>query len=136
VRSLELLTDLPRMTAIAGNTERYVVTDDHPPPTASEVIDRPELLDTYAAVQRSFAWTCGAIAAHGWLDRLGDLPPEHRTRLPDGTVVLGVHATPGRDDGARRRALRVAYDHDAFLETVARSGHPAADYIASFQRGE
>ena len=31
---------------------------------------------------------------------------------------------------------RVGYDRDAFLASVAKSGHPAADYIASFQRGE
>jgi hypothetical protein len=31
---------------------------------------------------------------------------------------------------------RVSYDRDAFLASIARSGHPAADYIASFQRGE
>jgi hypothetical protein len=128
-----------------------------------------------------------------------------RTDLPDGTDVLGVHASPGRDDGEGitphrderelRRELagagahlvfaghthqptdrvvagiravnlgsvsnpitddlrasyvilhadrhrhdvehrRVSYDHGAFLEAVARSGHPASDYIASFQRGE
>ena len=205
VRTLELLVDLPLMIAIAGNTERYVLTDDRPPPSAQDVIAHPELLDTYAAVQRSFAWTCGALAAHDWLDWLRDLLPEHRMVLPDETAVLGVHATPGRDDGKgitphrdeadlrhdlkgaeagvvvaghthqptdRRigdiRAVnlgsvsnpitddlrasyailhadrhqhtiehrRVAYDRDAFLRTVARSGHPSADYIASFQRGE
>src|ERR1700728_1113177 len=32
--------------------------------------------------------------------RLGGLPLESRTTLPDGTRVLGVHASPGRDDGA------------------------------------
>jgi hypothetical protein len=31
---------------------------------------------------------------------------------------------------------RVAYDRQAFLDTVERSDHPAADYITSFQRGE
>jgi hypothetical protein len=31
---------------------------------------------------------------------------------------------------------RVAYERQAFLDAVARSDHPAADYIASFQRGE
>jgi hypothetical protein len=31
---------------------------------------------------------------------------------------------------------RVGYDRDSFLGSVASSGHPAADYIASFQRGE
>lgn len=28
------------------------------------------------------------------------LPPELRLRLPDGTSVLGMHASPGADDGA------------------------------------
>lgn len=125
--------------------------------------------------------------------------------LDDGTRVLGVHASPGRDDGDgitpdrpesiltvelagagadvviaghthrptdrfaggvravnagsvsnpvtedlrasyvivrsdhRGHSLeprRVAYDRDAFLRCVARSGHPARDYITSFQRGE
>ena len=31
---------------------------------------------------------------------------------------------------------RVAYDHDAVLARIARSGHPEWDYIESFQRGE
>ena len=125
--------------------------------------------------------------------------------LPDGTVAVGVHASPGRDDGpgitphrdedelrddlagtdadivfaghthqptdrvvGRVRAVnlgsvsnpitddlrasyavlhsdrhghaiehrRVAYDRDGFLDAIARSGHPSADFIASFQRGE
>jgi predicted phosphodiesterase len=205
VRTLELLADLPGLAAISGNTERYVLTGDTPPPHAADVIARPELLDLYATIQRSFAWTCGALAAHGWLDWLRDLPPEVRTVLPDGTTVLGVHASPGRDDGPgisphrpddelardlegagadivvaghthrptdRRvgavRAVnlgsvsnpvtddlrasyvivhadrhghrvehrRVDYDHEMFLSMVARSGHPAADHIASFQRRE
>jgi hypothetical protein len=128
-----------------------------------------------------------------------------RTVLPDGTAVLGVHASPGRDDGegitphrrvedlerdledanadlvvadhthqppdrvvggvravnlgsvsnpitddlrtsyvilhSDRHGLRiehrrVGYDREAFLDAVDRSGHPAADQIASFQRGE
>ena len=41
----------------------------------------------------------GDIAAHGWLDWLDSLPLEVRTRLDDGTPLLGVHASPGRDDG-------------------------------------
>lgn len=164
-----------------------------------------ELFPLYGMIQRSFAWTCGALAARGWLDWLRDLPLEVRLALPDGTGVLGVHASPGRDDGdgitpqrdeeELRRDLegsdaqlvfaghthqptdrvvgdvravnlgsvsnpvtddlrasyvilhadrgghlvehrRVSYDRDAFLASIARSGHPAADYIASFQRGE
>ncbi len=205
VRALELIADLPDVQVIAGNTERYVLTDDRPPPHPDEVVAHPELLPLYAAIQRSFAWTAGALAAHGWLDRLRQLPAELRTVLPDGTNVLGVHASPGRDDGAGitpdrneddlRRDLagaeaqvviaghthrptdrvvdgvravnlgsvsnpitddlrasyvildgdpsghrlehrRVSYDQAAFMDAVARSGHPGADHIASFQRGE
>jgi hypothetical protein len=156
-------------------------------------------------LQRSFAWTAGALAAHDWLGWLRDLPLETRTQLPDGTAALGVHASPGRDDGhgmtphrdqaglrldlsnaqaqlvfaghTRQptdryvdnvRAVnlgsvsnpitgdlrasyvivhadrhghhiehrRVAYDQRKFLDAVTQSDHPAADYIASFQRGE
>jgi diadenosine tetraphosphatase ApaH/serine/threonine PP2A family protein phosphatase len=34
------------------------------------------------------------------LDWLVNLPLEVRLTLPDGTRVLGVHASPGRDDGS------------------------------------
>ena len=205
VRTLELVADLPEVEVTRGNTERYVLTEDRPPPHPEEVLARPELLGRYAEVQRSFAWTCGAIAAHGWLDWLRELPLEVRTVLPDGTGVLGVHASPGRDDGEGitpdrdedelRRDLdgtdadivvaghthrptdrmiggvravnvgsvsnpvtddlrasyvilhadrhghrvehrRVGYDHQAFLDVIARSGHPSAEFIASFQGGE
>ncbi|HMG43761.1 MAG TPA: metallophosphoesterase family protein [Acidimicrobiales bacterium] len=209
VPTLELLADLPAVQVTRGNTERYVLTDDRPPPHADDVLAEPELLPLYGVIQRSFAWTAGALAATGWLDWLRDLPLELRLTLPDRTRVLGVHASPGRDDGdgitpqrsednLRRdlegsdaqlvvaghthqptdrivgdvRAVnlgsvsnpitddlrasyailhadrhghrhghriehcRVSYDRDAFLASIARSGHPAADYIASFQHGK
>ena len=205
VRTVELIANLPCVEITSGNTERYVLTDDRPPPHPDAVIAEPELLPLYALIQRSFAWTCGALAAHGWLEWLRKLPLEARTDLADGTVALGVHASPGKDDGAGItpdrdeeelrvdladidaqlvfaghthrptdrvvggvRAVnlgslsnpitddlrasyvvvhadrhghgvehrRVTYDRDAFLEAVDQSGHPASDYIASFQRGE
>lgn len=205
VGAVELIASLPNVEIISGNTERYVLTDDRPPPKPEDVIAHPDLLTLYGTIQRSFAWTGGALAAHGWIDWLRALPLEVRTVLPDGTRVLGVHASPGRDDGdgitphrdedelrsdlgsanaqlvfaghthqptdrvvadvravnlgslsnpitddlrasyvvvhADRRGhdvehRRVSYDRDAFLVCVARSGHPASDYIASFQTGE
>lgn len=205
VGTVELIANLPSVEVTTGNTERYVLTDDRPPPHPEEVVADPSLLPLYASIQRSFAWTCGALAAHGWLGWLRGLPLEVRIQLPDGTRALGVHASPGRDDGdgitphrdeealgadlvgadadlvfaghthqstdrviAGVRAVnlgsvsnpitddlrasyvilhadrhghaiehrRVSYDRSAFLTAVARSGHPAADYIASFQRGE
>jgi predicted phosphodiesterase len=201
---LELIANLPDVEVIRGNTERYVLTSDRPPPTPEEVIANPSLFELYSTMQRSFAWTAGALAAHGWLGWLSELPLELRTELPDGSAVLGVHALPGRDDGegitphrdeeALRRDLdgagadlvfaghthqptdrvvaavravnlgslsnpitddlrasyvvlqadrhghtvdhrRVGYDRDAFLTSVRESGHPASDYIASFQCG-
>ncbi|MGH2686129.1 MAG: metallophosphoesterase family protein [Actinomycetota bacterium] len=203
--TLELLCSLPNLSVTTGNTERYVLTGDRPFPQEDDVRADPDLLDLFASVGRSFAWTCGALAASGWLPWLRALPGEVRGTLPDGTRVLGVHASPHRDDGAgispdrpeqelqqeldgagadvviaghtdrptdrfvgtiravnggsvsnpitddlrasfvvvyadaggyRIEHRRVAYDRDEFLRRVAASGHPAHDYIASFQRGE
>jgi diadenosine tetraphosphatase ApaH/serine/threonine PP2A family protein phosphatase len=59
----------------------------------------PVLLPTVIEVARSFSWTRGYITSAGWLDWLTSLPLEVRLTLPDGTRLLGVHASPGRDDG-------------------------------------
>ena len=205
VRTIEMIANLARVEIITGNTERYLLTEDRPPPHPEEVAADPKLLPLYAAIQRSFAWTAGALSAHGWAEWLDSLDLDMRIQLPDGTRVLCVHASPGKDDGAGItphrdeeelgrdlagadadvvlaghthqptdrtiggiRAVnlgsvsnpitddlrasyvvlhtdrhghgiehrRVDYDRDAFLAAVARSGHPASDYIASFQRGE
>jgi diadenosine tetraphosphatase ApaH/serine/threonine PP2A family protein phosphatase len=51
-------------------------------------------------VANTFAWTQGMTTAAGWLPWLQELPVEMRIELPNGTRVLGVHASPGRDDGS------------------------------------
>jgi predicted phosphodiesterase len=99
VATLERVANLPNVRVTRGNTERYVVTGDRPPPHANEVLAHPELLDLFATVESSFSWTRGALAAHGWLEYLSALPLEARIDLDDGTRVLGVHVSPGRDDG-------------------------------------
>jgi predicted phosphodiesterase len=99
VTTLELLVELPNVTLTAGNTERYVLTGDRPPPTPADVAAQPHLHDLAIAVDGSFTWTRDALAPHGWLDWLAALPLEVRRTLPDGTRLLGVHASPGRDDG-------------------------------------
>ena len=205
VDTLELLTNLDGVDVTRGNTDRYVAGRDRPPPHADEVLARPELLPLFATIEASFSWTKGALAAHRWLPWLSALALEVRTTLDDGTRLLGVHATPGRDDGPgitphrpedelravlagaaadivlaghthqptdrrigatravnggsvsnpitddlraayvvvhadrhghRLEHRRVTYDRDAFLRRVRTSGHPADDYIASFQLGE
>jgi predicted phosphodiesterase len=205
VPCLELLVDLPNVTITRGNSERYVFAGDRPSPFFEDVLADLDLLGLFVEVEASFSWTRGAVASHGWLDWIGELPLETRLTLDDGTRLLGVHASPGRDDGdgvspqrpedELRAALdgaeadivltghthrptdrqvgsvravnggsvsnpttddlrpgyvivhadrhghgvehrRVAYDRDAFLARVERCGHPGADFIASFHRGE
>ena len=97
-RTLELLTSLPNLGVIKGNTERYTLTRDRPFPRAAHVVADPRLLDLFAAVHGSFAWTRGALASAGWLDWLGALSANLRMTLPDGTRILGVHASPQSDD--------------------------------------
>jgi hypothetical protein len=44
-------------------------------------------------------WTRGVLEQAGLLGVLDDLPARLRLLLPGGTAVLGVHASPGADDG-------------------------------------
>jgi predicted phosphodiesterase len=99
VSALERLVALPNAHFVRGNTDRYLVTGERPPPTLEAAQADPRLTSTLAEVAASMAWTQGYLAATGWLDWLAGLPLEQRTRLPDGTRLLGVHAAPGSDDG-------------------------------------
>jgi predicted phosphodiesterase len=99
--SLQRLASIPDLVRVRGNTDRYVVSED-------EATDRSFLKsaqDDLDAAVKSFAfvlgfeWVIGAATAVGLRDWLVELPLEWRTTLPDGTRVLLVHASPGRDDG-------------------------------------
>lgn len=98
VTPLETMTALPQASFTRGNTDRYVVTQDLPVPP-EKVLEEPALLPEIIEATRSFSWTRGYLSAAGWLDWLTTLPLDVRLTLPDGTRVLGVHASPGRDDG-------------------------------------
>ncbi len=100
VGSLDLLLGLPQAVLTRGNTDRYVVTGDRPFPEAADVAADPALQPRFSAVERSFTWTRSALSTDGRLDWLATLPLETRLELEDGTRLLGVHASPGRDDGA------------------------------------
>jgi predicted phosphodiesterase len=116
VDTLELLANVSKVLVTRGNTERYVLTRDRPPPDAEDVRAHPELVELFATVEASFSWTSGAVAAHGWLPWLAALPLEARTELEDGTRLLGVHASPGRDDGAGITPHRLEEDLRVSLE--------------------
>ncbi len=98
VTPLEKVTALPHASFTRGNTDRYVVTEYLPVPP-EKALENPALLAEVVEAVRSFSWTRGYLSATGWLDWLSNLPLEVRVTLPDGTRLLGVHASPGRDDG-------------------------------------
>jgi diadenosine tetraphosphatase ApaH/serine/threonine PP2A family protein phosphatase len=87
-----------RSATTRGNADRYVTTDDKPPPYLADAQRDPGLLQVFAEVTRSFSWTQGMVTAAGYLDWLSALPLEYRCALPDGMRFLGVHASPGSDD--------------------------------------
>lgn len=99
VAVLERLAGLENATIIRGNTDRYVVTGEGPPPSLEDVQANPDLVSLFVRVAASFAWTRGFITAAGWFDWLERLPREVRLTLPDGSRLLGIHASPGSDDG-------------------------------------
>ena len=84
---------------VRGNTDRYVVTGEGPPPTIEDATKNPSLISKLNECTASFSWTRGFVSATGWFDWLAKLPVEHQTMLPNGSNVLSVHASPGRDDG-------------------------------------
>lgn len=96
---LERVSRLQNCSFIRGNTDRYVVTGDRPPPFPEDIGQDMEMIRIFAEFTSSLAWTQGAITAAGWFDWLAELPLEIHMTLPDGTNCLCVHATPGKDDG-------------------------------------
>jgi predicted phosphodiesterase len=96
---LQQLSPLPNCTFIRGNTDRYVVTGERPPPFLSDLGGDLETIQVFGEIAGTFAWTQGAMTASGWFDWLAQLPLEFSLTLPDGTKCHCVHAAPGKDDG-------------------------------------
>lgn len=96
---LNRLGDVANVRFTRGNTDRYVVTGEGPPPSLAAAQANPALVPLYAGVRESFAWTRGYLAALGRLDWLAELPLDIEFRCGDGLRALAVHAAPGTDDG-------------------------------------
>ncbi len=68
-----------------GNTDRYVVSGDRPPPHPEEVADKPELLRLFATLERSFSWTGGrwppTVGSFGCASFLSRFTPHCPTAL-------------------------------------------------------
>jgi predicted phosphodiesterase len=101
VEVLELLQGLDGLAMLRGNTDRYVLTGEQPAPhaTIDDAVGRKDLVERYAAMAAGIGWTRGVLDQAGLLDVLTTLPAQLRLRLPGGTAVLGVHASPQADDG-------------------------------------
>ena len=97
---LQRLSSLDNTQIIRGNTDRYIISGDRPPPNISDIGSDIEKLRVFTEIAGSFAWTQGAITTAGWFDWIAKLPLELETTLPDGTDCLLVHAIPGNDDGS------------------------------------
>jgi predicted phosphodiesterase len=137
---LELLFELPDVSMIGGNTERYVLTGDRPYPSFDDVKANHELMPQLIEVATSFAWTRGMLTQAGWLSWLASLPRDLRWTLPDGTRVLGVHASPRSDDGDGIRGSPIPIWNDfcrvvmPMLCSLVTRTTPSIDGLAGFGR--
>ncbi|MCB9438301.1 MAG: metallophosphoesterase family protein [Anaerolineales bacterium] len=94
----DVLTNLPNRVMIKGNTDRYLLTGERPRPAIEAVVNDPSLMPIILEINTNFGWTVGYLAACGWLGWMDKLPTEARLTLPDGTRLLGVHASPKNDE--------------------------------------
>ena len=96
---MERLGALKNARYVRGNSERYLTTGARPLATPVEEVTDLSLLRACIGILESFSWTAGAMAAGGHNPFMLGLPLEDRLTLPNGSRVLLVHASPGRDDG-------------------------------------
>jgi predicted phosphodiesterase len=119
VETLEVLAGLPQVRLVRGNTDRYVLTGDRPFPTAADVERQPSLQAVFDEVEASFAWTADQLRRSGWLSWLAQVPHELRRELPDGTQLVGLHASPFGDDDAGISPTTAEDAAEAMLDAAA-----------------
>jgi predicted phosphodiesterase len=83
---LQLLSGLPSIEFVMGNTDRHVV-------------EGTSAFSMAGAGARGVAWTQGVLSQAGMLDWLSGLPASQTLELSGGTRMLGIHASPSSDDG-------------------------------------
>jgi predicted phosphodiesterase len=128
---LDRLCALPSVRVLRGNTERYVLTGDRPPPSEADVLAEPRLMAQFVEVTRGFAWTAGCLAATGWMGWLAGLPTELRAHLPDGTRLLAVHASPRADDSGLYMEMTDAELREAEMVLVGHTHRPFARIVGT-----
>jgi predicted phosphodiesterase len=83
---LQLLSGLPSIEFVMGNTDRHVV-------------EGTSAFSMAGAGAPGVAWTQGVLSQAGMLDWLSGLPASQTLELSGGTRMLGIHASPSSDDG-------------------------------------
>jgi predicted phosphodiesterase len=97
---LERIRNLPKTLCIFGNTEQYIITGNGPPPyTLRDIPHHLDKLHQFQQGTASWAWSKGWLCATHWFDWVCQLPRETHITLPNGQLLLGVHAMPGYADG-------------------------------------
>jgi predicted phosphodiesterase len=112
--AVERLAALPNARFVRGNTDRSLV-EGEPGPSLGHLRNDPSSAARQIDLAVIFAWTHGHLTARGRLPWLAALPLEQRLTLPDGTRLLGVHASPGRDTGDGIRPVHTDDDLRAIL---------------------
>lgn len=100
VTALQRLHTLPAVHYTRGNTDRELLLDPQKFIPLETLQADPRQIPGALEIAAGFSWTKGYLTATKWIDWLATLPLETRMTLPDGTRVLGVHASPDHDDGA------------------------------------
>lgn len=95
---MERLDRIDNKRCVSGNTDRYLVDGSRRGPSVERVLANPELMNRVVSAEQGSGWARGALTATGFYDWLRDLPFEQRMTLPDGTRLLGVHASLATDE--------------------------------------
>lgn len=125
---------------VRGNTDRFILSGDRPPPFLDEAYGDQQQTYVYGEVMANFAWTEGALAALNGRDFIASLPLSQRLDLPDGTRMLGVHCAQGDDAGFGFRPdstdeqLRALYaNHEADLIFMGHTHLPGQRHLDGVQ---
>ena len=99
VGAIERIAKLPALRCVSGNTDRYAIHGGRRGPSLERIIKDPEnMVNMLTSVEQGNGWARGAVTATGWFNWLKNMPFEQRLTLPDGTRLLGVHASLKSDE--------------------------------------
>lgn len=95
---VERLARLSPLRCVSGNTDRYSIVGGRRGPSFERLMANPDLMQMLESAEQGNGWARGAVTATGWYEWLRDMPFEQRLTLPDGTRLLGVHASLMSDE--------------------------------------